>query len=60
MLAKLKQVEEALTQAQQVESQLPDAHKTLQQESDVHARKALHMKKKPKPVKVLPMKILKR
>ena len=32
MLAKLKQVEEALTQAQQEESQLPDALKTLQQE----------------------------
>jgi len=35
LLAKLKQVEEALTQAQQEESQLPDALKTLQQERDV-------------------------
>jgi len=43
-------VEEALTQAQQEESQLPDALKTLQQERDVQACKALHMKKKLKPV----------
>ena len=50
LLAKLKQVEEALTQAQQEESQLPDALKTLQQERDVQARKALYMKKKLKPV----------
>jgi len=50
LLAELKQVEEALTQAQQEESQLPDALKTLQQERDVQARKALHMKKKLKPV----------
>ena len=41
LLAELKQVEEALTQAQQEESQLPDALKTLQQERDVQARKAL-------------------
>jgi len=46
LLAELKQVEEALTQAQQEESQLSDALKTLQQERDVQARKALHMKKK--------------
>jgi len=38
-------VEEALTQAQQEESQLPNALKTLQQERDVQARKALQMKK---------------
>jgi len=50
LLAELKQVEEALTQAQQEESQLPDALKTLQQERDVQARKALYMKKKLKPV----------
>ena len=43
-------MEEALTQAQQEESQLPDALKTLQQERDVQACKALHMKKKLKPV----------
>jgi len=43
-------VEEALAQAQQEESQLPDALKTLQQERDVQARKALHMKKKLKPM----------
>jgi len=46
LLAELKQVEEAPTQAQQEESQLPDALKTLQQERDVQARKALQMKKK--------------
>ena len=39
--AELKQVEEALIQAQQEESQLPDALKTLQQERDSQARKAL-------------------
>jgi len=46
LLAELKQVEEALTQAQQEENQLPDALKILQQERGVQARKALHMKKK--------------
>jgi hypothetical protein len=50
LLAELKQVEEALTQAQQEESRLPDALKTLQQEGDVQASKPLHMKKKLKPV----------
>ena len=50
LLAELKQVEEALTQAQQEESQLPDALKNLQQERDAQARKALQMKKKLKPV----------
>jgi len=39
-------VEEALTHAQQEESQLLDALKTLQLERDVQARKALHIKKK--------------
>ena len=48
--AEQKQVEVALTQAQQEESQLPEALKTLQQERDVQAHKALHMKKKLKPV----------
>ena len=41
LLAELKQVEEALTQAQQEENQLPDVLKTLQQERNVQARKAL-------------------
>jgi len=50
LLAELKQVEEAQTQAQQEENQLPDALKILQQERDVQAQKALHMKKKLKPV----------
>jgi len=36
-------VEEALTQTQQEESQLPEALKALQQESDAHARKALQI-----------------
>ena len=46
LLAKLKQVEEALTQAKQEESQLPDMLKDLQQERDAQAQKALQMKKK--------------
>jgi chromosome segregation ATPase len=50
LLAELKQVEEALTQAKQEESQLPDMLKDLQQERDAQARKALQMKKKLKPV----------
>jgi len=50
LLAKLKQVEEALAQAQQEENQLPDALKNLQQGRDAQAHKALHMKKKLKPV----------
>ena len=50
LLAKLKQVEEALTQAKQEESQLPDMIKGLQQERDSQASKALLMKKKLKPV----------
>ena len=50
LLAELKQVEEALTQAKQEESQLPDVLKNLQQERDAQARKALQMKKKLKPV----------
>jgi len=50
LLAELKQVEEALSQAQQEESQLPNTTKTLEQEQNTQARKALQMKKKLKPV----------
>jgi len=50
LLAELRQVEEALSQAQQEESQLPEAIKTLKQEQNIQARKALQMKKKLKPV----------
>jgi len=50
LLAELKQVEEALSQAQQEESQLPEMIKTLEQERNIQARKALQMKKKLKPV----------
>jgi len=41
LLAELKQVEEALSQAQQEESQLPKMIKTLQQERNIQAHKAL-------------------
>jgi len=50
LLAELKQLEEALSQAQQEESQLPEMIKTLEQERNIQARKALQMKKKLKPV----------
>jgi chromosome segregation ATPase len=50
LLAELKQVEEALTQAKQEESQLPNKLKNHQQERNAQARKALQMKKKLKPV----------
>jgi len=50
LLAQLKQVEEALSQAQQEENQLPEVIKLLEQERNVHGRKALQMKKKLKPV----------
>jgi len=50
LLAELKQVEEALSQAQQEESQLPEMIKILQQEQNIQARKALQIKKKLKPV----------
>jgi len=50
LLAELKQVEEALSQAQQEESQLPEAIKTLKQERNIQARKVLQMKKKLQPV----------
>jgi len=46
LLAKLKQVEEALSQAQHEEGELPELIKTLEQERNVQARKALQMKKK--------------
>jgi len=49
-LAELKQVEEVLSQAQQEESQLLEMIKTLEQEQNAQARKALQMKKKLKPV----------
>jgi len=49
LLAELKQVEEALSQAQQEESQLPEMIKTLEQERNIQARKALQMKRKLKP-----------
>ena len=41
LLAELKQVEEALSQAQQEKNQLPEAIKTLEQEQKIQARKAL-------------------
>jgi len=43
-------VEEALSQAQQEENQLPEVIKHLEQERNVQARTALQMKKKLKPV----------
>jgi len=46
LLVELKQVEEALSQAQQEESQLPEVIKTLEEERIIQARKALQMKKK--------------
>ena len=50
LLAELKPIEEAFSQAQQEESQLPEVIKILEQERNVQARKALQMKKKLKPV----------
>ena len=50
LLTELKQVEEALTQAQQEESQLPNVLRNLQQERDARGRKVLQMKDKLKPV----------
>jgi len=50
LLAELKQVEEALSQAKQEESQLPETINLLEQEQNIQARKALLMKKKLKPV----------
>jgi len=45
LLAELKQVEDALSQAQQEESQLPETIKLLEQVRNVHGRKALQSKK---------------
>jgi len=50
LLAELKQVEDALSQARQEESQLPETIKLLEQERNVHGCKALQLKKKLKPV----------
>jgi chromosome segregation ATPase len=50
LLAELKQVEDALSQAQQEDSQLPEAIKHLEQERNIHGRKALQLKKKLKPI----------
>jgi len=50
LLVELKQVEDALSQARQEESQLPETIKLLEQERNIHGRKALQMKKKLKPV----------
>ena len=50
LLAELKQVEDALSQARQEESQLPETIKLLEQERNVHGRKALLLKKKLKPI----------
>ena len=50
LLVELKEVEEALSQARQKESQLPKAIKTLEQERNTQARKALQMKKNLQPV----------
>jgi len=50
LLAELKQVEDALSQARQEESQLLETIKLLEQERNIHGRKALQMKKKLKPV----------
>jgi chromosome segregation ATPase len=50
LLAELKQVEDALSQAQQEENQLPETIKLLEQERNAHGRKALQLKKKLKPI----------
>ena len=50
LLVELKQLEDALSQAQQEESQLPETIKLLEQERNIHGRKALQLKKKLKPV----------
>jgi hypothetical protein len=56
----LEEVETALTRTRQEESQLPDVIKSLQQERDVQARKALALKKKLKPVEGVAMKTSKK
>jgi len=50
LLAELKQVEDALSQAQQEENQLPETIKLLEQERNAHGHKALQLKKKLKPI----------
>jgi len=50
LLAELKRVEDALSQAQQEESQLPETIRLLEQERNIHDRKALQLKKKLKPI----------
>jgi len=50
LLAELKQMEDALSQAQQEESRLPETIKLLEQERNTHGRKALQLKKKLKPI----------
>jgi len=50
LLAELKQVEDALSQAQQEKSQLPETIKLLEQERNAHGHKALQLKKKLKPI----------
>jgi uncharacterized coiled-coil DUF342 family protein len=50
LLAELKQAEDALSQARQEESQLPETIKLLEQERNAHGRKALQLKKKLKPI----------
>jgi chromosome segregation ATPase len=50
LLAELKQVEDALSQAQQEKNQLPKTIKLLEQERNAHGRKALQLKKKLKPI----------
>jgi len=60
LLVELKNVEATLAQAEQEESQLPDAIKALQQERDVQARKAMVVKKSLSQWRVPPMKTSKR
>jgi len=50
LLAELKQVEDALSQARREESELPETIKLLEQERNAHGRKALQLKKKLKPI----------
>jgi chromosome segregation ATPase len=50
LLAELKQVEDALSQAQPKENQLSETIKHLEQERNTHGRKALQLKKKLKPI----------
>jgi len=50
LLAELKLVEDALSQARLEESQLPETIQLLEQERNVHGRKALLLKKKLKPI----------